>query len=142
MEQNEKIVIYQTADGQTRIDVKLENDTVWLSQSQMAELFQTDRTSILKHIKNIYKSSELEENATCAIFAQVRSEGKRTIRRNIPYYNLDVIISVGYRVNSLRGTQFRIWANQVLNARRSYADDSREPHGRDGHDGQGYCQSH
>ena len=109
-----KIVIYQTADGQTTVDVRMEGDTVWLSQTQMAELFQTDRTSILRHIKNIYKTGELEEDSTCAFFAQVRTEGKRTVTRQIPYYNLDLIISVGYRVNSLRGTQFRIWANRVL----------------------------
>ena len=109
-----KIVIYQTADGQTTVDVRMEGDTVWLSQAQMAELFQTDRTSILRHIKNIYKTGELEEDSTCAFFAQVRIEGKRTVTRQIPYYNLDLIISVGYRVNSLRGTQFRIWANRVL----------------------------
>ena len=109
-----KIVIYQTADGQTTVDVRMEGDTVWLSQAQMAELFQTDRTSILRHIKKIYKTGELEEDSTCAFFAQVRTEGKRTVTRQIPYYNLDLIISVGYRVNSLRGTQFRIWANRVL----------------------------
>ena len=114
MEQNNKIVIYQTEDGQMQIDVRMENETVWLSQQQMAELFKTDRTSILRHIKNIYKSGELEEKPTCAFFAQVRTEGKRTVNRPIPYYNLDVIISVGYRVNSIRGTQFRIWANRVL----------------------------
>ncbi len=114
MNLNDKIVIYRTADGQTSIDVKLEHDTVWLSQAQMAELFQTDRTSILRHIKNIYKTGELEEKPTCAFFAQVRTEGKRTVTREIPFYNLDVIISVGYRVNSMRGTQFRIWANRIL----------------------------
>ena len=109
-----KIVIYQTADGQTTVDVRMEGDTVWLSQVQMAELFQTDRTSILRHIKNIYKTGELEEDSTCAFFAQVRTEGKRTVTRQIPYYNLDLIISVGYRVKSLRGTQFRQWANRIL----------------------------
>lgn len=114
MEPNDKIVIYRTADGQTAIDVKLENETVWLSQSQMAELFQTDRTSVLRHIGNIYKTGELDEQSTCAFFAQVRQEGKRTVTRKIPYYNLDMIISVGYRVNSMRGTQFRIWANRIL----------------------------
>ncbi len=113
-EQNNQIIIYQSADGQTTIDVKMEQETVWLTQAQMAELFQTDRTSILRHIKNIYNTGELAETATCAIFAQVRQEGKRTITRQIPYYNLDVIISVGYRVNSIRGTQFRIWANRIL----------------------------
>lgn len=113
-EVSDKIVIYSTADGQTAVDVRVEGETVWLSQAQMAELFQTDRTSILRHIKNIYKTGELEEAPTCAFFAQVRTEGNRTVTRQIPYYNLDMIISVGYRVNSLRGTQFRIWANKVL----------------------------
>ena len=114
MTNNAPIVIYQTADGQMQIDVRMENETVWLSQQQMAELFQTDRTSIIRHIKNIYKTDELEENSTCAFFAQVQTEGKRTVTRNLPFYNLDMIISVGYRVNSKRGTQFRIWANKVL----------------------------
>lgn len=114
MRTNEKIVIYQTADGETAIDVRLENDTIWLSQSQLSELFKTDRTSILRHIKNIYKSEELEEFSTCAFFTQVREEGSRIVTRKIPYYNLDMIISVGYRVNSKRGTQFRIWANKIL----------------------------
>lgn len=113
-ELDNKIVIYQTADGKTQLDVKLENETVWLTQAQMAELFQTDRTVIGRHIKNIYKSEELDEDSTCAKNAQVRIEGKRTIRRVIPYYNLDMIISVGYRVNSKRGTRFRQWANGVL----------------------------
>lgn len=114
METNEKIVIYQTNDGETSIDVRLEGETVWLSQSQLSELFNTDRTSILRHIKNIYKTEELDESTTCAFFAQVREEGSRIVTRQIPYYNLDMIISVGYRVNSKRGTQFRIWANKVL----------------------------
>jgi len=109
-----KIVIYQTKDGKTSIDVKLENETVWLNQAQMAELFQTDRTSVVKHVNNIYKSEELEKDSTCAKIAQVQMEGNRTIKRHIIYYNLDMIISVGYRVNSMRGTQFRIWANKVL----------------------------
>lgn len=111
---NNKIVIYQSEDGKTQLDVKLEGETVWLSQSQMSELFQTDRTVINRHIKNIYKSGELNEKATCAKNAQVRLEGNRTVTRNIPYYNLDMIISVGYRVNSIRGTRFRQWANSVL----------------------------
>lgn len=109
-----EIIIYQAPDGQTSIDVKLEKDTVWLNQYQMADLFDTDRTSIVKHIKNIYKSKELQELATCAKIAQVRQEGKRNIKRDIEHYNLDLIISVGYRVNSKRGTQFRVWANEVL----------------------------
>ncbi|MCQ2228142.1 MAG: virulence protein RhuM/Fic/DOC family protein [Bacteroidales bacterium] len=111
---DDKIIIYQTADGETSIDVKLDRDTVWLTQAQMAELFNTDRTSILRHIKNIYQSEELSEEATCAKNAQVRFEGNRKVSRMIPFYNLDMIISVGYRVNSIRGTQFRIWANKVL----------------------------
>ena len=94
--------------------MKLENETVWLNQAQMAELFQTDRTSIVKHVNNIYKSEELEKDSTCAKIAQVQMEGNRTIKRHIIYYNLDMIISVGYRVNSMRGTQFRIWANKIL----------------------------
>lgn len=113
MEEN-KIVIYQTDDGQTQIDVRLENETVWLSQSQMAELFQTDRTSILRHINNIYRVDELDRESTCAKIAQVQTEGKRQVRRTIPYYNLDMIISVGYRVNSKRGIRFRQWANNIL----------------------------
>ena len=113
MEEN-KIVIYQTDDGQTQIDVRLENETVWLSQAQMAELFQTDRTSILRHINNIYRVDELDRESTCAKNAQVQTEGKRQVRRTIPYYNLDMIISVGYRVNSKRGIRFRQWANNIL----------------------------
>ena len=113
MEKN-KIIIYQTEDGQTQIDVRLENETVWLTQAQMAELFQTDRTSIVRHINNVYKVEELDRESTCAKIAQVQIEGKRTVRRNIPYFNLDMIISVGYRVNSKRGVRFRQWANNVL----------------------------
>ena len=109
-----KIVIYQTEDGQTQIDVRIENETVWLTQAQMAELFQTDRTSIVRHINNIYKVEELERDATCAKIAQVQKEGERTVRRLVPYFNLDMIISVGYRVNSKRGVKFRQWANRVL----------------------------
>ena len=112
--QENQIVIYQTEDGQTQIDVRLENETVWLTQAQMAELFQTDRTSIVRHINNIYKVEELDRESTCAKIAQVQIEGKRTVRRNIPYFNLDMIISVGYRVNSKRGVRFRQWANKIL----------------------------
>ena len=108
------IAIYTSADNTISLDVKLENETVWLSQAQMAMLFDTDRTSILRHINNIYKIGELDKDSTCAKIAQVRKEGKRTITRQIPLYNLDIIISVGYRVNSIRGTQFRIWANRIL----------------------------
>ena len=108
------IVIYQSEDGNTRINVNLQGETVWLSQQQMSELFKTDRTSISRHIKNIYRTEELDKKSTCAFFAQVQDEGFRKVTRKIPYYNLDMIISVGYRVNSKRGTQFRIWANKVL----------------------------
>lgn len=111
---NNEIVIYQSEDGRTQLDVKLEGETVWLTQAQMSELFQIDRTVINRHIRNIYKSGELEEKATCAKNAQVRVEGSRAVSRTIPYYNLDIIISVGYRVNSIRGTRFRQWANSVL----------------------------
>ena len=113
MEKN-KIIIYQTEDGQTQIDVRLENETVWLTQAQMAELFQTDRTSVVRHINNIYRVDELDRESTCAKIAQVQIEGKRAVKRTVPFFNLDMIISVGYRVNSKRGVQFRKWANNVL----------------------------
>jgi prophage maintenance system killer protein len=111
---NSRIEIYQLENGKTEIEVRLENETIWLNQYQIEELFETDRTSINRHISNIYKSGELDEESTCAIFAQVQLEGKRKVTRNIKFYNLDAIISVGYRVNSKRGTQFRIWANNIL----------------------------
>ena len=109
-----KIEIYKSADGMTEVAVRFEAETVWLNQYQLAELFDTDRTSILKHLKNIYESGELDEQATCAKIAQVRQEGRRKVTRQIFHYNLDAIISVGYRVNSLRGTQFRQWATKRL----------------------------
>lgn len=111
---NNSIEIYRSQDGSVQLNVKLENDTVWLTQSQMAELFGVDRTSIVRHIRNIYKSEELEEFSTCAKNAQVRKEGQRQIVREIPYYNLDMIISVGYRVNSKNATSFRRWATTIL----------------------------
>ena len=111
---NNSIEIYSSQDGNIQLKVKLENDTVWLTQSQMAELFGVDRTSIVRHIRNIYKSEELDQNSTCAKNAQVRTEGHRSILREIPYYNLDMIISVGYRVNSKNATSFRRWATSVL----------------------------
>lgn len=117
MDLNDKIVIYRTADGQTAADIRMDGDTVWLSQAQMAELFQKDRTVIGRHISNIYKEHELERETTCANFAHTKNYGRRegfTQTKNIVLYNLDVIISVGYRVKSQRGTQFRIWANKVL----------------------------
>lgn len=108
------IEIYRSKDGTVQLNVKLENESVWLTQSQMAELFGVDRTSIVRHIRNIYKSEELDESSTCAKSAQVRMEGQRQIVREIPLYNLDVIISVGYRVNSKNATLFRRWATSVL----------------------------
>lgn len=111
---NNSIEIYRSQDGSIQLNVKLENDTVWLTQSQMAELFGVDRTSIVRHIRNIYKLEELDQNSTCAKNAQVRTEGHRSILREIPYYNLDMIISVGYRVNSKNATSFRRWATSVL----------------------------
>jgi prophage maintenance system killer protein len=112
--ENAEIKIYIAEDGKTTVEVRLEKDTVWLNQNQLAQLFQTERSVINKHILNIYKTGELDEKATCAKIAQVQSEGHRKVERKIIHYNLDVIIAVGYRVNSRRGTQFRIWANQVL----------------------------
>ena len=109
----DEIVLYQP-DATIQLEVRLQDETVWLNQQQMAELFGTDRTSVLRHIHNIYKTHELDEAATCAKIAQVRIEGNRQVRREVPFYNLDMIISVGYRVNSIRGTQFRQWANKVL----------------------------
>ena len=109
----DEIVLYQP-DSTIQLEVRLQDETVWLSQQQMAELFGTDRTSILRHIHNIYKTQELDEMATCAKIAQVRLEGNRQVMREVPFYNLDMIISVGYRVNSIRGTKFRQWANKVI----------------------------
>ena len=110
----DQIVIYQTEDGKTQIDVRLENETVWLTQTQMAQLFKSSRTNVLEHIQHIYEDEELEKEATCRNFRQVRQEGKRTVNRTIIMYNLDMIISVGYRVNSKRGVKFRQWANKVI----------------------------
>ncbi|WP_439134743.1 RhuM family protein [Pseudomaricurvus sp.] len=111
---NNQIEIYQTEDGQTEIEVKLEADTVWLTQRQMGEVFDTTPENVLMHLRNIYKDGELDEPATAKDFLVVRQEGKRQVRRNLKHYNLDAIISVGYRVNSKRGVQFRIWATQRL----------------------------
>ena len=113
-DKNTTFIIYQTEDGETKIDVRLENETVWLSADQMAELFQRDKSTISRHIKNVYAEGELKEEATVANYATVQTEGTRSVSRSIAYYSLDVIISVGYRVKSLRGTQFRIWANSIL----------------------------
>lgn len=106
-----EIILYQSQDGSTKIDVILENETVWLTQDQMSQVFQTDRSSIAKHIQNIYETEELERDITCAKFAQHLSGGR--IYQTL-HYNLDLIISVGYRVNSYRGTQFRMWATKKL----------------------------
>ena len=116
MEQNNsEILIYQSEDGQTKIDVKVDDETVWLSLNQIAELFQRDKSVIAKHIKNVFDENELiRDNSTVANFATVQTEGKRSIQRQVEYFNLDVIISVGYRVKSQRGTQFRIWATKRL----------------------------
>ena len=112
MHSNNQIVIYQSEDGQTQVDVRLENETVWLTQQQIAELFNTKRPAITKHLKNIYASEELDETSTCSILEHMGNEGKQTY--STKYYNLDVIISVGYRVNSKNATRFRQWANTVL----------------------------
>ena len=108
------IIIYQTEDGLTKIDVKVENETVWLSQQQMAELFSTSRTNIIEHINNIYSEEELDKNSTCQNFRQVQKEGNRNVTREIPFYNLDMIISLGYRIKSKVATNFRKWATERL----------------------------
>ncbi len=109
-----EIRIYNTPEGSASIEVKLEEDTVWLSQSQMAELFDKDSDTIGLHLRNIYKSEELEEFSTTEKYSVVRQEGQRKVKRQIKHYNLDAIISVGYRVNSRKGIQFRKWATQLL----------------------------
>jgi hypothetical protein len=114
MTEKPEILLYQTEDGQTKVEVRLDNETVWLSQVQMAELFQTTKQNISLHIRNIYEEGELQEISTVKDYLTVQNEGKRKVQRSISIYNLDVIISVGYRVKSHRGTQFRIWATQQL----------------------------
>lgn len=114
MENKGEIIIYQAEDGLTRIEVRIEEETVWLSQQQMAELFQTSRTNVVEHIKHIYDEKELDEQSTCRKFRQVRQEGTREVARNIPFYSLDMIISLGYRVKSSIATQFRRWATERL----------------------------
>ena len=113
-ETEKSIIIYQPVEGQAGIDVRVESETVWLSQRQMAALFETSRTNIVEHLGHIYAEGELEKEATCRDFRQVRQEGKRRVNRLVPHYNLDAIISVGYRVNSITTTQFRIWAAKLL----------------------------
>ncbi len=111
---NNEIVLYQSDDLPERIEVRLENETVWLNRNQMALLFGRDVKTIGKHINNVFQEGELDRNATVANFATVQNEGGRRVERDIEYYNLDVIMSVGYRVKSKQGTQFRIWATRVL----------------------------
>ena len=111
---NDNMLIYRSVDGKIKIDVRLENETVWLSLDQMATLFGRDKSTISRHVKNVFEEGELPPEATVANFATVQAEGNREVTRNIDYYNLDVIISVGYRVKSQQGTQFRIWATQRL----------------------------
>ena len=114
MENNSQIIIYQTENGQTKLEVRLENETVWLTQKLMAELFQTTPQNITIHLKNIYDEGELSESATCKDFLQVRKEGERTVERNQKFYNLDAIISIGYRIKSSVATRFRQWATQHI----------------------------
>ena len=109
-----EIIIYQANDGQTRIDVRFEEETVWLTQQQMAELFHSSRTNIVEHIRHIYAEGELDESSTCRKFRQVQKEGTRNIARELPFYNLDMIISLGYRVKSIVATRFRRWATEQL----------------------------
>lgn len=109
-----EIVIYQDLDNSISLEVLVENETLWLTQQQIVELFQSSKANISEHIKNIFKTKELEENSTVRKIRTVQNEGNRRVSRDITYYNLDVVISIGYRVNSIRGTQFRIWANRVL----------------------------
>lgn len=114
MENHGEMLIYQTEDGLTKIDVNMQGETVWLTQEQMAELFQRDKSTISRHIKNVFEDGELTKTSTVAKIATVQNEGDRQVEREIDYYNLDVIISVGYRVKSQRGVQFRIWATNIL----------------------------
>ena len=114
MDNNGEIIIYQTDDGLTHIDVKMEDETVWLTQQQMAELYQTSRTNVVEHITHIYEEGELDEKSTCQKFRQVRQEGNRQVNREMVYYNLDMIISLGYRIKSSIATNFRRWATERL----------------------------
>ena len=109
-----EFILYASEDGELKIDVRLLDETVWLTQKQMAEMFQKNVSTINEHLKNIFDEGELDQNSTIRNFRIVQQEGERSIERDVQHYNLDVIISVGYRVKSLRGTQFRIWVNSVL----------------------------
>lgn len=114
MDNNNNIIIYQSEDGKTHIEVRVENETVWLTQQQMAELFQSSRTNVVEHIKHIYEEGELDEQSTCRKFRQVQTEGGRQVSRELPFYNLDMIISLGYRIRSIVATHFRRWATERL----------------------------
>ena len=114
MEAASDILLYQAADGQPRLEVQLQNDTVWLTQAQMAALFDKDSDTIGLHIRNIFRTEELEANSTTEEYSVVRQEGRRQVTRRVKHYNLDIIIAVGYRVNSKQGTQFRQWATRTL----------------------------
>ena len=108
-----QLLLYQTPDGVSRLEVHLQGETVWLNLDQMAELFQRNKSTISRHIKNVFEEGELKPETTVAFFATVQNEGNRDVERNIAFYNLDMIISVGYRVHSYRGVQFRMWANTL-----------------------------
>ena len=114
MEDKGQILLYQTPDGETRIEVRLRGETVWLNLDQMAELFQRNKSTISRHIRNAFEEGELKKDSTVAFFATVQTEGERQVEREIAFYNLDMIISVGYRVHSYRGVQFRMWATPIL----------------------------
>jgi len=111
-----EVILYDTPDGEAQVDVRFDRETVWLTRQQMAELFGRDRSVVTRHIRNVFRERELDPKATCVKFAQVQSEGGRTVSREVDHYSLDVIISVGYRVKSLRGAQFRQWATRILRA--------------------------
>ncbi len=126
----DEIIIYQTNKASTRLEVRIEDETLWLTQNQIVELFTSSKANISEHIKNIFQTNELEEMATVRKFRTVQNEGGRNVTRTLTHYNLDMIISVGYRVNSIRGTQFRIWANKVIRdyLLRGYAINQRFEH--------------
>ena len=109
-----RILLYTSPDGQVQLDIRLQEDTLWMTQQMMAELFQTTVQNIIMHVGNIYQEAELQREGTCKEFLQVQKEGSRSVRRPVNFYNLDMILSEGYRVNTRRGTQFRIWATQRL----------------------------
>ncbi|WP_121667451.1 virulence RhuM family protein [Mesonia aquimarina] len=109
-----ELILYTAPSGEVKIEIYVKNETVWLTQQKIAELFGVDRSVVTKHLKNIFTEGELEKEATSAKYAQVKKEGDRDVKRNIEFYNLDAIISVGYRVNSTKATQFRIWATKTL----------------------------